>query len=247
MARPTDAPSCRTVSRARKDHHHPSRPGGHIFANVTLITPASQAPWLIAQPRGRQYPPEFSGKKFVGEGPAWQKFRKIWEWYACTMGGAGGGPSDFIAKGTGGGLRNRRRSTPELETMAARCNGFLARCGAVHGPQDDLAKGLAWHSGGIFKCHDLLPDGIKLMRAILGMTLLGLSWAIGMGMLVLALDDLLLGRLNLWFLWAGAVMAVTVELAEGAAARLFREPNPTPKSARPLPPRCPDGQPQRIT
>jgi hypothetical protein len=70
--------------------------------------------------------------------------------------------------------------------MAARCNGFLARCGAV------LAKGLAWHSGGIFK----LPDGIKLMRAILGMTLLGLSWAIGMGMLVLALDDLLLGRLN---------------------------------------------------
>jgi hypothetical protein len=62
------------------------------------------------------------------------------------------------------------------------------------------------------------------MRTILGLTLLGLSWAIGMSMLMLALDDLLLGRLNLWFLWAGAVIAstLTVTAAEDIADWIAR-------------------------
>jgi hypothetical protein len=55
------------------------------------------------------------------------------------------------------------------------------------------------------------------MRQLIGTLLLGLAWLIGMGMLMVGLDDLLFG-------WAGAVIAgtVTVELAEGIADWMVR-------------------------
>jgi hypothetical protein len=77
------------------------------------------------------------------------------------------------------------------------------------------------------------------MRTILGLTLLGLSWAIGMGALMIGLDDLLFGvRLNGLFIWAGAVVTatITVELAEEAASWMSKSAS---KSVQSLPPRCP--------
>jgi len=76
------------------------------------------------------------------------------------------------------------------------------------------------------------------MRATLGIALLGLSWLIGMSMLVLALDDLLFqAKLDGLFLWAGAVVTATiaVEFAEEIAEWWPRKAS---KSVVPLPPRC---------
>jgi hypothetical protein len=55
------------------------------------------------------------------------------------------------------------------------------------------------------------------MRQIIGTLLLAVTWLIGMGALVVALDDLLFAaKLNALFIWSGAVLAstITVELAE---------------------------------
>jgi hypothetical protein len=82
------------------------------------------------------------------------------------------------------------------------------------------------------------------MRTILGLALLGLSWLIGMGMLVLALDDLLFhARLNGWFFWAGAVIAgtITAELAEEVGS--YR--HSASKSVALLPPCCHAGPARR--
>jgi hypothetical protein len=76
------------------------------------------------------------------------------------------------------------------------------------------------------------------MRTIFGVALLGLSWAVGMGALLIGLDDVLSGaRLNGLFLWTGTVMTstITVELAEEAANWMSKSAS---KSVALLPPRC---------
>ena len=68
------------------------------------------------------------------------------------------------------------------------------------------------------------------MRTIFGVALLGLSWAVGMMALTIGLDDLLLGRLNALFIWAGAVMTAmaTTTLAEDITEYLSQRRNLLP-------------------
>jgi hypothetical protein len=78
------------------------------------------------------------------------------------------------------------------------------------------------------------------MRTIFGVALLGLSWAVGMGALLIGLDDVLSGaRLNGLFLRTTVMTStITVELAEEAANWMSKSAS---KSIALLPPRCPAG------